>query len=240
MRDDLERLAESCRRWSREPSATAQLDSSDWRSTSRGDRVEPSPSTDRSNDQDDTGPGGRPAAAPPGAPGRTPVAPGARRVAGKTAGPADANALRPPVRRDPGKHGARLDPGPLRADRGPGRARANLAVRALGPASTSSSPGRTWPICSVFLFEFALKLALAPNRMTYFAPPLRDRPGRLAPVRVLRFIRSPWNNWRTPRRGAGPPSGPFRPLLRARRGSLSGSSGWPCRSPGWRACRSSS
>ena len=74
-------------------------------------------------------------------------------------------------------------------------------------------------ICSVFLFEFALKLALAPNRMTYFARHFLIDVVASLPFGFV-FHQIALGQLRNVGVGTGPPSGPFRPLIRIGRIAL--------------------
>jgi hypothetical protein len=71
-------------------------------------------------------------------------------------------------------------------------------------------------ICSVFLFEFALKLALAPNRLTYFARHFVIDLVASLPFGFI-FNQIAIAQLENAAIGAGPPSGPFRPFLRVTR-----------------------
>ncbi len=74
-------------------------------------------------------------------------------------------------------------------------------------------------ICSVFLFEFALKLALAPNRMTYFARHFLIDLVASLPFGFV-FHQIALGQLESAAVGTGPPSGPFRRLMRVGRVSL--------------------
>ena len=88
------------------------------------------------------------------------------RVAGEAVGSPPGGAARPPLLAILENTGAGPDPGAHRAHRRRVSAR---AIRGRSrPPSTGSSPGPTWPICSVFLLELGLKLCLAPDRLAYF------------------------------------------------------------------------
>ena len=91
---------------------------------------------------------------------------------------------------------------------------------------TSSSGLSTWQhqffawtdlaICSVFLFEFALKLVLAPNRITYFARHFLIDLVASLPFGFL-FHQIALGHLQNVGLGTGPASGPYRPLLRVGR-----------------------
>ena len=68
-------------------------------------------------------------------------------------------------------------------------------------------------ICSVFLFEFGLKLALAPNRLTYFARHFVIDLVASLPFGFV-FNQIAIAQLENAAVGAGAPSGPFRPFLR--------------------------
>ena len=68
-------------------------------------------------------------------------------------------------------------------------------------------------ICSVFLFEFALKLALAPNRLSYFTRHFVIDLVASLPFGFI-FNQIAIAQLENAVAGAGPPSGPFRPFLR--------------------------
>ena len=72
-------------------------------------------------------------------------------------------------------------------------------------------------ICSVFLFEFALKLALAPNRMTYFARHFVIDLVASLPFGFV-FHQIALEQLENAAVGTGPPSGPLRPLDPGRAG----------------------
>ena len=93
-------------------------------------------------------------------------------------------------------------------------------------------------ICSVFLFEFALKLALAPNRMTYFARHFLIDLVASLPFGFV-FHQIALDQLENAAAGAGPHRGRSGLLIRSG-GSPCGSSGWPCRFSGCCECRSSS
>ncbi|HEX3447054.1 MAG TPA: hypothetical protein VHS97_02310, partial [Isosphaeraceae bacterium] len=68
-------------------------------------------------------------------------------------------------------------------------------------------------ICSVFLFEFGLKLVLAPNRLTYLARHFVIDLVASLPFGFI-FNQIAIAQLENAAIGAGPPSGPFRPFLR--------------------------
>ena len=147
-------------------------------------------------------------------------------MAGKTADPADANAFRPPIRRGSGKHGPRLDPGLF------GLIAAQIVLERASPTGLSVWQHEffAWTdlaVCSVFLFEFALKLALVPNRMTYFVRHFVIDLVASLPFGFV-FTRLLWNNWRAALgRAATGRSG----LSSVGRAGVSGSSGGPADPP---------
>jgi hypothetical protein len=74
-------------------------------------------------------------------------------------------------------------------------------------------------VCSVFLFEFTLKLALAPNRMTYFARHFVIDLVASLPFGFV-FHSMALQQLENAAIGTGAASGPFRPLIRVMRVSL--------------------
>ena len=179
--DDLARLSESCREWPRVEQvqrgsslfsdeilvpSSAPLAGHPWVDGQQPDPVDPERLARSESEQEQHE---RPGSAWQAGPGRPPrQQPDRAAMAGKAAHPAHGEALRPAVRHGPGKHGPGADPGAFRLDRSRGGARASQPQRASRQEQHLFFAWADLAVCSVFLFEFTLKLVLAPHRTSYF------------------------------------------------------------------------